>query len=642
MIPTRWFLACVAASLPAASSAQGQARDLSWPSVTVEATLDSAGRLHVLERQVMRFTGDWNGGERSFNVRQGQSFWLMRMSRVEPATGRLVPMRQGDLTIVDGWDFTSGSAIRWRARLPEGPPFRGDDREYVLEYLFSEILQPRGDDPRSLLLDHDFAFRDRIGFIERFRLTLAVDPAWEVPAGFTGTYARDSLAPGAGFVVTLPLTFRGASLPSGVDYGAPRTLRLGLVALLLLPVVPLLSRLVRRERALGRFAPVPDAASIDERWLRQHVLAFPPEVVGHAWDGRTGEAEVAATIARLVQEGKLRSSVRRKGRGIFATDVLTLELTMRRGELDGHARALVDGLFISGDVTDTEKVRRHYKRTGFDPAALIRKPVATLVDSTPGTGTTLAKPSRWPSLTLLLVAVVTFVTGILRRPQDAPLAFAGLGILFAAYFFAVIAAAAWQRSVRSLTLGALWWSLPMLATLGLLVRALLDPPRPTGALVSIALSLCWLAFFNSVVNQAMSRESAERIAFRKRLAAARALFRRELGRESPALRDEWFAYLVAFGLGRQVDKWFRAFGAEVTSAARSTSSGGALAGSSSGGRGWTGFGGGGGFAGGGSSASFAAAIGGMASSVPSPSSSSSGGGGGGGGGSSGGGGGGGW
>lgn len=625
----------------APASVCAQSGEISWPVMTVEARLDADGRLHLTERQVMRFTGDWNGGERSFDVRHGQAFWLLRMHRVDSATGQRIPMREGDLSVIDGWDVVNGSTARWRARLPSDPPFRGDSRTYELEYLFSEILQQPGEDPRALLLDHDFAFSDRIGAIDTFRLSLSIDPAWEVPPGFTGEYARDGLAPGEGFVVSVPLRYLGAGLPAGVDYGASRNVRLALAVLVLLPVVPLLVRLVRHERALGRFVPLPDPRSLDERWLQQHVLSLPPEVVGHAWDGRTGEAEVAATIARLVQEGKVRSGIR-KGRGLFGSDVLTLQLLVNRGSITGHARALVDGLFVAGDTTDTEKVRKHYKRSGFDPSALIRKPIATLVDATPGTGATIPKPSRWPSLVFLLAAVVTLIAAVLRRPQDAPMAFGGFGILFGIYVFSIIAAGAWRRAVSSLAPGMLWWLLPMLAAAATLVRALTAPPAPTGALAFIALTLAWLAFLNSVVNQATSRDSAERIAMRKRLGAARELFRMELRRPDPSLNDLWFAHVIAFGLGRSVDKWFRAFGGEDRRRARAMASSGGSSHSSSGGSGWSGFGGGGGFSGGGSSASFAAAIGGMASSVPSPSSGGSSGGGGGGGGSSGGGGGGGW
>ena len=46
--------------------ARAQERTLSWPDITVTAQLDADGKLHVTERQTLRFSGDWNGGERRF------------------------------------------------------------------------------------------------------------------------------------------------------------------------------------------------------------------------------------------------------------------------------------------------------------------------------------------------------------------------------------------------------------------------------------------------------------------------------------------------------------------------------------------------------------------------------------------------
>ena len=129
-------------------------------------------------------------------------------------------------------------------------------------------------------------------------------------------------------------------------------------------------------------------------------------------------------------------------------------------------------------------------------------------------------------------------------------------------------------------------------------------------------------------------QSADRIAVRKRLVGARNFFRAELSKPSPQLVDAWYPYMLAFGLGSHVDRWFKAFGAASTGVASTSmrtgsdlgSSGGGSGFGGSGGSGFTGFGGGGGFSGGGGGASFGAAIGSMAASVPAPSSSSSGGG----------------
>jgi uncharacterized membrane protein YgcG len=166
--------------------------------------------------------------------------------------------------------------------------------------------------------------------------------------------------------------------------------------------------------------------------------------------------------------------------------------------------------------------------------------------------------------------------------------------------------------------------------------------------VRLGATLLALAFFNSMINQARSRERAQGIALRKRLASARRYFQEQLNQPRPALRDEWFPYVLAFGLDKDARNWFKAHGGESTSDSDRPWSGSPSSSSSSGSSSsssapWSG--GGGSFGGAGATAAWAVAASSLASGVAAPSSSGSssgGGGGGGGGSSSGGGGGGGW
>jgi uncharacterized membrane protein YgcG len=151
-------------------------------------------------------------------------------------------------------------------------------------------------------------------------------------------------------------------------------------------------------------------------------------------------------------------------------------------------------------------------------------------------------------------------------------------------------------------------------------------PYTFGVLAISGLGVSVLALLNSVRNHARLALSPERLELRKRLLAARVYFERELAKATPNMNDAAYPYLLAFGLGSHVDKWFRAFGGEAQHSNRPAMVPNVGGGRSSGsGGGFTGFGGGGGFSGGGGGASFGAAIGGMASSVAAPSSSSGGG-----------------
>ena len=109
-----------------------EARSLHWRELAVQARLDADGRLHVRERQVMVFSGDWNGGERRFYVGPGQRLEQVRIARIDPQTGVATPLRQGSLKQVDHWDWQGTDTVRWRSRLPSDPEFSDTAIVYLL------------------------------------------------------------------------------------------------------------------------------------------------------------------------------------------------------------------------------------------------------------------------------------------------------------------------------------------------------------------------------------------------------------------------------------------------------------------------------------------------------------------------------
>lgn len=627
------ILSLAAAPLPAQ-------RSLYWRDVQVDATLAANGTLRVKETQTIVFTGAWNGGERRFDLRSRQRLAFAGMQRLD-STGRAHDMREGTLAVVDGFDFADARTLRWRSRLPSDPPFSATPITYVLEYSYSNVLVPDGD---NWVLDHDFGFADRTGVIENFAVRLELEPGWQPTSPFTGTWRATNLPPGEGFVVRVPLRFTGSE---GLEVyrGAPLVER-GLLAVVALLILGSLGRrLYTRERDTGRLYPLPSASSVDEKWLEEYVFSHLPEVIGAAWDNNTSASEVAAVLARLVSEGRMRSEV--KSGGMFDDPVLHLELLIDRDRFQGYERRLVDALFGSTErTTDTDRIRKRYKKSGFDPADRIRKPIRDLVRSLVPGGDP-SRPPALPSVLAFLGAVVILALAVWREPEDAAAVSMVVPLTMVCYIIAVVAASRWRNRVHNVGASALFFLTPMAVALWPLLFVVLTGVTLASTLTLAGLALFYVALANSVLNQARSRESLERIAFRRRLATAREFFVDELRRDQPRLKDAWFPYLIAFGLGKHMDKWFEAFGAEHAGTVghagySSGSSGGGTGGS---GGGWTGFGGGGGFSGGGASASWAAAAGSMAAGVSAPSSSSgggSGGGGGGGGGSSGGGGGGGW
>ncbi len=166
MKPLRSALLLAFLLLPGLASAQE--KSLRWSEVAVRARLDAQGVLHIEERQVIVFTGDWNGGERKFNRRLGERLDLRRLSRVDPATGEARPLFEGDLADVDEFAWVDGTTLRWRSRLPSDPPFAETAIPYVLDYTLTGILEKSGGLYR---LRHAFPWRKRTERLDAMSLT---------------------------------------------------------------------------------------------------------------------------------------------------------------------------------------------------------------------------------------------------------------------------------------------------------------------------------------------------------------------------------------------------------------------------------------------------------------------------------------
>lgn len=606
-----------------AGSAQAQTRWLYYRELAVTASLDEDGRLHVAERQAMVFDGDWNGGERRFRLSGAQQIAIESLTRID-AHGRAIPLVQGDLSRNDHYEFRDGDTLRWRARQPDAPPFQHTEIVYVVSYVLLNILVDEGDTYR---LDHDFAFSDRPGMIERFRLDLELDPGWEPKQALKQHVVGGPLAPGMGFVVSVPLEHTGPGEPKAVLALASEPQRLGWVAALLGTVGLLFAWLFRREAKLGRFAPLLAPGRIDRRWLTQHVFALPPELVGAVHDRRVGQAEVIAVIARMVGEQKLASRVTEATPTTLAE--LELWLLVERASLHGHERSLVDELFFAGNSTSTSALRAHYQQTGYDPSNSLSQELEPRADALLGVPPRSLK--RFVAALLLLAAssVVLFVVaGNAPGATDPPLV---IGLIV--YMFTTIASGLlaynWVANVERPGPAAWTFLGPSLCgVLGFAAIILWWPALPP-------LSAACLTYFGIsaaviVVMVAHSRDQASGMALRKCLVSARRFFARELEKPQPLISDHSFPYLIALGLIDDMDHWFRSFGAPTKRSSlgddwRSSSAAGSasvsIPSSSSGGQSWTG--GGGAFGGAGASGSWVAATGVLASGVSSPSSSSS-------------------
>lgn len=599
------------------------AQSLEWRAVDVEAHLGRDGSLRVRERQQLVFDGDWNGGERFFEGQPHHSLTMNGITRIE--NGREIALEYGDLSDVDQYQLVQGRHYRWRSRRPDDPPFQYRELTYVLDYTWHNVLAPVGTDGRRFAIEHDFGLPSRTGSIGRYTLKLDFDPVWNMPPV---AETRTDVRPGERMLVARTLDYSGEAWPGGVERPVPWWL--GWTALLLYAAGAafLVHRFIREERTTGRFDPLP--AAFDES-----LLQWKPELAGAIWDNGVGAPEVAATLARMAQEKKL--TTRAEG------DVLYMHLEVPRETLESYERLLVDKLFFDGDDTSTERVKAHYKSTGLNPAAVIRPRLEWELSQIPGWNVKVRRTR--PLLHALLLPACAFgllVAGLAGHSDDIGMA---LGIGFLGTIFGGIASIAAWRNSRAIAemrpafvVPALLLMLPLLVFAAGAVQA---HRMRIGAPILFMIPIWLLAILNLVLDLMKIRDSREILAFRRRIAGTRQFFLRELQKPRPELRDDWFPYVLAFGLGTHVDQWFRAFGGATSRAGgfATSSSSSFSSSSSSSSSGWTG--GGGAFGGAGATGTWGLAAAAFASGVAAPS-SRGGGGGGGGGSSSGGGGGGGW
>jgi hypothetical protein len=198
--------------------------------------------------------------------------------------------------------------------------------QYVLRYTLAGIIERtlRG----GYRLDHDFAFGDRPGEIRRFTLDLQLDPAWRAQGRGASRGRGRAAAPGGWLARRAAARARGTEVAARGGLAPVRSSR----------------RHSRRPRwscpsswssgwspASARRAASPPRPRrpFSRADLERDIFTHPPEVIGAAWDGSVGEPEVGAVVARLVQEGKLRSEVRPSG-------ILSLELLVGRETFEGY------------------------------------------------------------------------------------------------------------------------------------------------------------------------------------------------------------------------------------------------------------------------------------------------------------------
>jgi uncharacterized membrane protein YgcG len=642
---SRPFVFClISSALATAWVARAEAREIEWRSLNVSARLDVDGALHIREQHQMVFTGDWNGGERRFSV--GPTEWVrfVSMAGIE-ADGEERFMLAGKLDVVDGYQWQPVERLlRWRSRRPNDPVFDHTELGYRIDYVLSGAV--RGDEGGNYALSHDFAF-ERDSEIDRLHVRLAIDPGWSTSVPTPIELSLEHVQPKESARLELSLRYSGAQLPTLAHRSQPRapiTLppppprppllsrlwgdgRIWASVTFLALVAALLQALFARSRKLGHFEPLPRQEDIDRRWINEHVLALKPEVVGAAYDRHTGQAEVAALLARLEQEGKL-ASILTEPAGEAGTRRLELELRAPRETFEGYERALIDKLFVAGERTNAALLREHYK--AFNPSRVLDRPLADKLRSLLGPrGGSDEGLSPWPvaigfvSVWVLIKSSVRLISGWSSWWSESALELLiGLVLVISVLFGHLIASIYRQQPQATEDDPSLWGWCAFVAGLVLVPLLLPEQAAPFEIALQLASGFGIATFF---VMTAWPRDHATGLVLRKKLLTARMFFEAQLQKEKPDLDDRWYPYLIALDLRSAMDAWAASFDNRPVREEESTSwSGSREEPDSTVSREeapapWTG--GGGSFGGGGASGSWGSAVGELTASISQPASS---------------------
>ena len=509
---------------------------MSWKSIDVTAKLGNDGTLRVSERQRIVFDGAWNGGERRFVVDPGQQLVVEGVSSVNKQ-GKPFPMKeaQGEGIAFREYRF-DGQTLRWRARNPEDPPFDNATRTYVIDYALRNVVERNGD---RYNLAHDFGLPGADWPIDSFSVTLELDSGWEAPADFVPRFERRNIPGGEGVPLTLQLKWVGEGQPQYVTVAAPPPpLPTGpptyikpqppaapppppasalskLIALAGFAFVAMLMmlRFLRREESVGRFEPPPE---VTPRWLEEHLLVHRAEVVGAAWDGETGQGEVAALIAIMTAEGKIQN----------VPGAPRLRLLVPRETLSEYERGFVDALFVNGSEIDPETLRQHYRYTGFEPSRTIAGPLAVAAE------TLVGNRSRASWAFGCVAAIGCFFL---------------FPLMAGAFVLTLPFAVSYRNSLRGRGVAT---ALPLPLILAAALHALVNVS--IGWLIAnlfAGLVLLWVA-----LRMASWRQSAAELRNLRNFHAARAFLLEWIRRREPVVDPRWIPYMLAFGLLPD-DRW---------------------------------------------------------------------------------------
>ncbi len=328
-----------------------QTKSLDWEQIEVDAYLGKDGSLEITETQSIRFSGDWNGAYRRYDLGMGEKIKFISLDR-KLENGTWISLKSGSLYYTDEFQYDQlRHEIKWRSRMPSDKPFDNTILVYKIKVKYMDILRREGGD--KFRLDHDFGFSDRKGDIGRMSIHLKVHEDWKIPGKFENslTFLSNSpLSPDQKMIVQLDLRYTGTEIKSF----SPSPLRIyffrGIELILIICGLGILNFLIYIYAK--KIGIMDEPIRIDSWKLFYEILSdTKPEYV--AILAESGMTETWMT--RLTNEGKLRLSYSEK------TNIILRKLVEDEAFSETDQKILKDLFVYGGREVSSNQIKEYYK-----------------------------------------------------------------------------------------------------------------------------------------------------------------------------------------------------------------------------------------------------------------------------------------
>lgn len=342
-----------------------QTKTLDWDQIEVDAYLDKDGSLEITETQSIRFSGDWNGAYRRYDLGLGEKIKFISLDR-KLENGTWISLKSGPLYYTDEFQYDQlRHEIKWRSRMPGDKPFDNTILVYKIKMKYFGILRREGGD--NFRLDHDFGFSDRKGNIGRMSIQLKLHEIWKIPGKFENslTFVSNSpLPPDQKMTVSLDLKYTGNEIESL----SPSPIRIyffrGIELILILFGLGILNFLLY---LYARKIGIMDEPIRIDSWklFYEKLSDTKPEYV--AILAESGMTETWMT--RLINEGKLQLSYSEK------TNIILRKLVEDDAFFETDQKIL-KALFVNGGKEiSSNQIKEYYKskKTSYSLSSDIRQ-----------------------------------------------------------------------------------------------------------------------------------------------------------------------------------------------------------------------------------------------------------------------------